>query len=186
VVRWWTDYFATNPISAPAAAGGSPTLGSDHGKLQTKRMFPTNSPCFATGLKITKGARYGVTITPAEPWRDGKYTTSPSGYEVDDRQGLDWLQSFLAVPLRRDYFRRWFTVVARVGTTGMYEDFLDPSKRDPSKLDSPYYGENGRIRIDGELFLYVNEAGIALPWIYGLFYKGHHGTARIEVERLAD
>jgi hypothetical protein len=99
---------------------------------------------------------------------------------------LDWLQSFVAMPLRRDYFRCWFTVLARVGTSGLNEDFLDPSKRDPSKPDSPYYGETGRIKTDGELFLYINEAGIALPWIYGLFYQNHHGTARIEVQGLAD
>jgi len=69
-----------------------------------------------------------------------------------------------------------------VGSTGLNEDFLDPSKRDPSKPE--YYGETGRIKTDGELFLYVNEAGIALPRIYDLFYQRHHGTARVEVQRL--
>ena len=28
---------------------------------------------------------------------------------------------------------RWFTVVARVGSTGLNEDFPDPSKRDPNE-----------------------------------------------------
>jgi hypothetical protein len=150
--------------------------------VQTTTIFATNAPCFATGLKMAKGARYGVTITPIEEWKDGNYATTPSGYEMDDREGLDWLRSFVAVPLRRDYFRRWFTVVARVGTTGLNEDFLDPSRSDPSR--PAYYGETGRIKTDGELYLYVNEAGIALPWIYGMFYQPHHGTARIEVQRL--
>jgi hypothetical protein len=155
-------------------------IGDD--KVQTTTIFATNAPCFATGLKMAKGARYGVTITPIEEWKDGNYATTPSGYEMDDREGLDWLRSFVAVPLRRDYFRRWFTVVARVGTTGLNEDFLDPSRSDPSR--PAYYGETGRIKTDGELYLYVNEAGIALPWIYGMFYQPHHGTARIEVQRL--
>jgi hypothetical protein len=151
-------------------------------KVQAKDMFATNAPCFATGLKMTKGARYGVTITPIEEWKDGNYATTPSGYEMDDREGLGWFRSFVAVPLRRDYFRRWFTVVARVGTTGLNEDFLDPSRADPSRPE--YYGETGRIKTEGELYLYVNEAGIALPWIYDLFYRAHHGTARVEVQRL--
>jgi uncharacterized protein (DUF2235 family) len=179
------DHLAWN-IADPFGVFCSPTKGNltpiGDGKAQAKDMFATNAPCFATGLKITKGARYAVTITPVEDWKDGNYPTTPSGYEMDDREGLDWLQSFVSMPLRRDYFRRWFTVVARVGTTGLNEDFLDPSKGDPNK--PAYYGETGRIKIDGELFLYVNEAGIALPWIYGLFYQWHHGTARIEVERL--
>jgi hypothetical protein len=154
----------------------------ENDRLEAKSLFATNSPCFASGLKITKDARYGVTITPVEEWKDGDYPTTPSGYEIDDRHGLAWLKSFVAMPLRRDYFRRWFTVVARVGTTGLNEDFLDPSKRDPSKTE--YYGETERIKTEGELFLYVNEAGIALPWIDDLFYQRHHGTARIEVQRL--
>jgi hypothetical protein len=37
---------------------------------------------------------------------------------------------------------------------------------------------------DGELFLYVNEVGFALPWIYNMFYQHRHGTARIESEVL--
>ena len=69
-----------------------------------------------------------------------------------------------------------------MGTTGLNEDFLDPSRADPSRPE--YYGETGRIKTDGELYLYVNEAGIALPWIYDLFYRPHHGTARVEVQRL--
>jgi uncharacterized protein (DUF2235 family) len=154
----------------------------ENDKVEAKSLFATNSPCFASGLRITKGARYSVTITPVEEWKDGDYPTTPSGYEIDDREGVAWLKSFVAMPLRRDYFRRWFTVVARVGATGLNEDFLDPSKRDPSKPE--YYGETGRIKTEGELFLYVNEAGIALPWIDGLFYRRHHGTARIEVQRL--
>jgi hypothetical protein len=165
---------------SPSETAKLATIGDD--KVPAKTMFATDSPCFATGLKITRGARYGVTITPVEEWKDGNYPTTPSGYEMDDRDGLAWLQSFAAMPLRRDYFRRWFTVVARVGITGLNEDFLDPGKRDARE----YYGETQRIKTDGELFLYVNEAGIALPWIDGLFYQSHQGTARIEVQRLRD
>jgi hypothetical protein len=55
----------------------------------------------------------------------------------------------------------WFTVVARVGTTGLNEDFPDPSKRDPSKPE--YYGETGGIKTDGELFLYVNGLASRCP-----------------------
>jgi uncharacterized protein (DUF2235 family) len=160
------------------------TIDHEHRQAVSDAIFATNSPCFATGLKLTKGARYAVTITSTEPWQDGSYPTDPSGYQIDDRDGFAWLRSFALMPLRRDYFRRWFTVVARVGAVGMYEDFLDPRKLDPSKADSPYYGETGRIKADGELFLYVNEATIALPWVHGVFYNCHYGAAKIEIQRL--
>jgi aspartate/methionine/tyrosine aminotransferase len=61
----------------------------------------------------------------------------------------------------------------------MYEDFLDPAKD-----GSGYSGVTNRVKTDGELFLYVNDSAVGLPWIYNVFYDKHQGTARINVRRL--
>jgi hypothetical protein len=74
--------------------------------------------------------------------------------------------------------RRWFTVIARIGPEGAYEDFLDPTKEEVG-----FGGETNRLKTDGELFLYVNDAVIAFPWIYRIFYDKHHGAAEIQVQR---
>jgi hypothetical protein len=82
-------------------------------------------------------------------------------------------------PLRRNYFRRWFTVIARVGSQGAYEDFLDSSKEGDG-----YGGVTEILKADGELFLYVNDAVVMLPWLSGISYHQHQGCANIKVHRL--
>jgi len=40
-------------------------------------------------------------------------------------------------------------------------------------------------RSSGEVFLYVNDSVISLPWIYGFFYwSNNHGTAEVKMEKL--
>ena len=65
---------------------------------------------------------------------------------------------------------------------GMDEDYLDPSP-DPPNQTKQYSGETSRVKRDGELFLYVNDAVIAFPGLFRLFYDNNHGTAHIRVYR---
>lgn len=39
---------------------------------------------------------------------------------------------------------------------------------------------------DGELFLYVNDAVLAVPPLQGYFYRNNHGTAKVEIEPAPD
>ena len=87
------------------------------------------------------------------------------------------------MPLRRIYFRRWFTVIARIGAEGQYEDYLDP-KPGPKPGTRTYSGTTSKLTRDGELFLYVNDAVIVFPWLHKIFYNNNKGTAKIEVTRL--
>ncbi len=169
----------TGVFCSPSAENTLEILNADHTQSTKEILFPTNAFCFATGIKLSKGARYAVTITPTEPWIDGTFRTDPSGYLISNRSDWDRLKAFLAMPLRRDYFRRWFTVIARVGSKGMYEDFLDPTKD-----GSIYSGGTSRLKADGELFLYVNDAVVTLPRIYQAFYTDHRGKAQIKVQWL--
>jgi len=150
-------------------------------------VFPTNNICFATGVYLTRGAKYVVAITPdgppSERWSDGDLPeTTPMGFRSADVPFLDRLIMYAAMPSRRIYFRRWFTVVARIGSVGMDEDYLDPSP-DPANQTKRYSGETNRIKRDGELFLYVNDAVIALPGLFHHYYDNNHGTAHIRVYR---
>jgi hypothetical protein len=163
---------------------------TDSNKNSTKEIiFPTNNICFATGVHLTRGAKYVVAITPdappSEKWSDGDLPeTTPKGFRSDDVDVPFWdrLIMYAAMPLRRIYFRRWFTVVARIGSVGMDEDYLDPGP-DPANQNKRYSGETNRLERDGELFLYVNDSVIALPGLFGHFYDNNHGTAHIRVYR---
>jgi hypothetical protein len=86
---------------------------------------------------------------------------------------------FFVLPLRRELIRPWFRVVARYGETGGEEVFLDPDARTDS-LDTKLVP-----RVDGRLFLFVNDAVIGIPGLYGLFYKNNVGSAAVTVQRLA-
>jgi hypothetical protein len=65
-----------------------------------------------------------------------------------------------------------------VGATGTDEYFLDPE----SESGHPgVYEAEFRSKRNGELFLYVNDAVIALPYLYPAFYWNNHGAAKVSV-----
>jgi Uncharacterized alpha/beta hydrolase domain (DUF2235) len=159
------------------------TRGGD--RSAKKIVFPTDALCFATGVYLERGARYSVSFVQDTPWADNSRQQAnpihPSGFTISDLS--DWqmkLRNYAALPFRRVMFRRWFDVVARVGPSGIYEDFLDPARI----AGNTYRGSTATIKRDGELFLYVNDGVIALPWLTDVFYRNNHGTAHIEVSRL--
>lgn len=73
-------------------------------------------------------------------------------------------------------------MVARIGARGMYEDFADQNLE--SNSTKIYGGETNILKHDGELFLYVNDAVLALPGLYGVLYEQNEGTAEIRVQRI--
>jgi hypothetical protein len=104
-----------------------------------------------------------------------------SGFRSDEvPHWWNKLLMYAGVLLRRDIFRRWFDVIARIGSKGVAEDFLDPS----GNSITLYYGETETVKRDGELFLYVNDVVLPLPWIYDLFYWNNAGEAKITIKRL--
>jgi hypothetical protein len=71
-------------------------------------------------------------------------------------------------------------VIQRVGATGTYEDFLDPdvARRPTNILDEPFTPKRS-----GELFIYVNDAVTAIPWLQDYFYRNNSGDGTITVKR---
>ena len=77
----------------------------------------------------------------------------------------------LALPMRRELIRPWFRMVARTGSVGGEESFLDPDPKDHS-ID-----EVMRATRDEELFLFVNDAVLGVPGLEGVFYPNNVGSA---------
>jgi uncharacterized protein (DUF2235 family) len=142
-------------------------------------VFDTSSVCSTTGVLLENGGRYAITIKAKETfWYDRDIPTSPAGFYSLDAPNL-WHKGLmvLAVPMRRELIRPWFRIVARAGSTGGEESFLDPDPKDHT-ID-----ELLRATRDGELFLFVNDAVIGVPCLTGAFYANNVGTADVTITR---
>lgn len=141
--------------------------------------FTPDHLCWASGIQLSAGTRYVISIEQAGPWQDGSYTTHLGGYEITSLPGLLLrAQMFALTPLRRVLLRPWFRVIARVGEAGTDEYFLDPDWNQPlasvTRLDVPV-----RPNRSGELYLYVNEA--VLPVRMDHWYRNNRGSAKVTV-----
>jgi hypothetical protein len=98
----------------------------------------------------------------------------------------DWWRKPLlisALPMRRVIFRPWFHMLARIGATGNAEYFLDPV---PVRDSPGTFRGSFRSERAGELFFYVNESVVALPFLSSVFYDNNKGKASVTVEQLED
>jgi hypothetical protein len=83
----------------------------------------------------------------------------------------------MTVPLRRETTQDWFHVVLRYGSVGGEETFIVPDP-DDYLIQSPI-----RATRDGELFVFVNDAVIGIPGLYGHFYRNNGGSADLVITR---
>jgi hypothetical protein len=67
--------------------------------------------------------------------------------------------------------------VLRYGRVGGQEEFLDPDPED-SKIEASI-----KPNRDGELFIFVNDAVIGVPWLYNFFYRNNGGGGTLTVTR---
>lgn len=145
-------------------------------------------------------------------WRDSP-PADLRGYNIDDLDSwVDKLIAYVTWPLKRAWSQPLFRVTARIGASGSNEEFLIPehisAERRKKYLKEPYKArtpdltkaEIGELnardealtivktitpKIDGELFLYVNDA--ALPgwgWFRSFFYRTNTGAAKVTVTLL--
>jgi uncharacterized protein (DUF2235 family) len=150
---------------------------------ETKNEFTTNKLCAPTGIAVTEGLRYEIRMTITSPWLDDRIPATPVGYETLDVEMPRRLLFYSGIFLRRILFRPWFRLIARVGETGVDENFLDPVEIAPEAGEVTYKA-TFRAERSGEIFLYVNDAVIAFPWIVGSFYSHNYGAAKIKVRQL--
>lgn len=148
------------------------------GRPQAGLPFDTKSLCSATGLRVQAGYRYEIVFTVEEPWRDGEIQTSPVGYTSASQPFPERWFLRSGVLLRRILFRRWYMAVARIGSTGVDEYFLDPV---PVRDTVNAYRGFFTARRSGEVFVYVNDAVIAFPWLVSRFYDNNTGNAQVTI-----
>jgi hypothetical protein len=89
------------------------------------------------------------------------------------------LKAVVLWPFTRNYSKPRFAVLARIGAAGNDEYYLEPDPVPGAEVLDVQITP----RRSGELFLYVNERVIALPWLWEYFYKDNKGTATLEVRR---
>ncbi len=83
----------------------------------------------------------------------------------------------LFLPLRRELFEDWFRIVLRYGRTGGEEHVLAPDPTDPLIED------NIKPTRGGQLYIFVNDAVIGFPGLYGALYQNNKGTGQLTVTR---
>jgi len=142
-------------------------------------IFRTSQLCQNMGVKVEHNGIYLIKFNITEPFRDGDIEASRGFYISDPPHFWQRFVLAAALPIRREFFRPWFRVVARIGSTGGEETFLDP---DPDPANPPIE-ENIKATRDGQLFLFVNDSVSAIPGHYGMFYANNKGTAEVTIMR---
>ncbi len=168
---WWLAFGTANTLGLVCKGAGGvevETVGN--------AAMDTAKACNATGLKVAQGKTYRITLTIGEPWADDDISTDPNGF---DRHKAHWLQ-LPGWSLRRLIWSNWFATILRVGGPGFEEHLLN------LKLQDGGWTTTFEPRSSGEVFLYVNDATISLPWVYDFFYwHNNHGTAQVKIEKLS-
>lgn len=120
----------------------APTAATDL-LLPRTVSFGIENPCFATRIRLKEGIVYRFDVVAAE-WNDGYRKGGPNGYSS---------RFLLPIALgRRHPSERWLKLMGRVGPRGR-ETFVIGS-------GPAFY----RARSNGELFLYVNDGVLGVPW----------------------
>jgi uncharacterized protein (DUF2235 family) len=146
------------------------------GQQTSLAEFKTSELCQSTGVWLERNQKYLITFESTESFKDGRIPAALGFYSLD-APGF-WQKAWMiaAIPLRRELIRPWFRVVARIGGKGGEEIFLDPDVTDEHLI-------NERITAtrDGELFLFVNDAVLGIPGLYGTFYRNNRGSTKVTI-----
>jgi hypothetical protein len=167
----------------------TPTSSSDlrsarEGNVTVDLPFATVHPCFATRVRLEQSEIYQITFRINEQWMDGnrhRRATTPAGFTTSEA-GWPFL---LGVPLRRSWRTNWFEPIARIEHTGRDRYRLSPRKA--SRTDElVYVSQSFTAHTTGELFLFVNDVVIGLPFVWDRFYTSNNqGRAEITISRIA-
>jgi uncharacterized protein (DUF2235 family) len=167
---WWLAFGTANTL-------GLICRGTDGVEVENSAtaasVMDTATACNATGLKVSQGETYRIRLTIRKPWMDADIPTNPNGF---DHHQAAWLQ-LVGAPYRRLIWSNWFATILRVGGPGLEEHLLQFEEKEGA------WTTTFEPRSSGEVFLYVNDTVISLPWIYDLFYRNNRGTAEIRLEK---
>jgi uncharacterized protein (DUF2235 family) len=167
-----------------AASDSAPIAPGERVQLDT--AFAVSSMCWSTGRQVKEGVTYRLAFAVIEPWTDGGNNADPYGFGAGAQEGFKARFAFaVGTLIKRWWSEPWMRPIARIGRFGNDEYALAPLQPDDKGL-----GNNTQLtaeftaRSTGELYLYVNDAVIALPNLYDWFYRGgnNKGTASVSLE----
>lgn len=147
--------------------------------------FDIRSLCHRlAAVSVEAGKLYRITLETDLPWRDGPgrartIDTGPAGFGWKQ---MTWTMA-AGVPLRQHLGENWLAVILRVGRTGRDEQVLrfgaDPSCARPA--GRAVCTATFRAGSSGDVFVFVNDAVIALPGLGRLLYANNRGVARVTI-----
>jgi hypothetical protein len=152
------------------------------------RPFKTDEKCWASGMSVTKGDRYLVTLRVTQAWVDRTIPTSPAGFESSR---LRWYVR-PTVLLRRSLSGRWFQPTLKIVSPhgrGGHIELLDMRC---NCGDGPVYSAEFEAARSGEVLLFVNDVMPPL-WKDVLpdsleelkdLYKNNKGEAAVSITRI--
>ena len=179
---WWLAFGTANTLGLFCKPTGHALDVTEQGAEAQKSVgyadkFFTREMCHPTGLKVTHGEKYQITLRiPADdPWIDKTIPASPNGFVLGS-----WRQ-IGGIPFKRLIWSNWFRPIVRVGSTGL-EEHLPNFVQDAN--DKSRWSAEFIARSDGEVFVYVNDTSIFFPWLLTAFYDNNKGSAWVELKRL--
>ena len=151
--------------------------------------FDTRALCQPTAVRVVAGQSYKIVLTLPALWEDG-HRENRAGI-ITDPNGFGWDKTkWSMVPgilLRRDLTENWFRTTVRVGRTGSAEQPLSFAQTSGPPASGPSVAERRfeatfTAGATGEVFLFVNDSVIGLPWIADVFYRNNAGSAKVAIE----
>jgi uncharacterized protein (DUF2235 family) len=179
---WWLAFGTANTLGLICKATGNNISVTDTDIPAQKypghgEFFDTRELCYPTGLKVVQGERYQISLAVKQPWFDHHHAipATPAGF------GTSNLAEFLGTPFKRLIWSNWFAPIVRIGGPGL-DEYLPAFSPDAS--DANLWKGEFVARSDGEVFVYVNDTSIFLPWLFTHFYENNEGTAVISLKKM--
>ena len=177
---WWLAFGTANTLGLVCKATSQGIEVTETGSSAQKsagysEVFNTKDLCYPTGLKVTHDETYQISIAVNAPWTDNGIPASPEGFEKST-----WMQ-LAGIPFKRLIWSNWFAPIVRVGGSGLEEHLPDFKRETPT---SNLWTAKFVARHDGEVFVYVNDTSIFLPWLFTAFYNNNEGTAVVSLKKM--
>jgi uncharacterized protein (DUF2235 family) len=177
---WWLAFGTANTLGLVCKTTGhavdvTETEISAQKSAGYSEVFNPKDLCYPTGLKVTHDETYQISIAVNAPWTDHGIPSNPEGFEKST-----WMQ-LAGIPFKRLIWSNWFAPIVRVGGSGL-EEHLPDFKRESAT--SNLWTAKFTARSDGEVFIYVNDTSIFLPWLFTYFYSNNEGTALVSLKKI--
>lgn len=136
--------------------------------------FNTKATCLDTGIEMTEGRYYVITIAVTEPWKDLDFAADPTGLRWSELSWGSSIKMAAAAVMRRFWSEDWF---ALMGSIGRAREFAFRIDAEPVAGEADTYAWRFRAWRSGTLHLFVNDA--ITPWRD--YYFNNSGTADITI-----